>query len=78
MYRHGPSCLQGPVSRSRPWWTTGAAADVAADRLRCSAGDSGIRLDLVARVRAEIAAGVYETPEKWERALSRLLEQMTG
>ncbi len=33
----------------------------------------GIRTDLVNRVRAEIAAGVYETPEKLEIALEKLL-----
>jgi len=35
-----------------------------------------IRADLVARVRAEIAAGVYETPEKLEIALDRLLDEI--
>ncbi|MBE6429156.1 MAG: hypothetical protein E7028_11390 [Planctomycetaceae bacterium] len=33
----------------------------------------GIRTDLVNRVRAEIAAGTYETPEKLEIALEKLL-----
>jgi hypothetical protein len=31
------------------------------------------RADLVARVRSEIALGTYETPEKLEIALARLL-----
>ncbi len=31
-----------------------------------------VREDLVARVRAEIAAGTYETPEKVDAALERL------
>jgi hypothetical protein len=35
-----------------------------------------MRLDLVARVRAEIAAGVYDTQEKWEIALDRLLARL--
>ena len=35
-----------------------------------------IRSDLVERVRREIAAGVYETPEKWDIALQRLLERL--
>jgi hypothetical protein len=33
-----------------------------------------VRVGLVARVRREIAAGAYETPEKWEAAFDRLLE----
>ena len=32
----------------------------------------GIRQELVARVRAEIAAGTYETPEKLAIAVDRL------
>jgi hypothetical protein len=35
-----------------------------------------IRCDLVERIRREIAAGVYETPEKWALALERLLERL--
>ena len=37
--------------------------------------ESGIRADLVARVRREILAGVYDTPEKFEAALSRLADR---
>ena len=35
-----------------------------------------IRHDLVARVRREIAEGVYDTSDKWEIALDRLLERL--
>jgi hypothetical protein len=35
-----------------------------------------IRADLVERVRAEIAAGIYETPDKWEEALDRLFDRL--
>ncbi|MCL2304309.1 MAG: flagellar biosynthesis anti-sigma factor FlgM [Planctomycetaceae bacterium] len=31
------------------------------------------RLDLINRLRSEIAAGTYDTPEKFETALSRML-----
>jgi hypothetical protein len=34
------------------------------------------RADLVERVRREIAEGVYETEEKWEAALGRLLDRL--
>ena len=71
MYRHGPTCLEGPVSRHRPCWreTSAAGAAVAEETPE-------IRADLVARVRREIAAGTYDTPEKLEAALRRLFDQL--
>jgi hypothetical protein len=71
MYRHGPVCLQGPVSRSRPCWGDAAPAALLAED-----GPAEVRWDLVARVRREIAAGTYETPEKWQAALGRLLRRL--
>jgi hypothetical protein len=38
--------------------------------------DSPIRTDLVTRVRLQIQRGGYDTPDKLERALERLLEQI--
>jgi len=38
--------------------------------------NGGIRADLVSRVRNEIAAGTYETPEKLDGALDRLLNEI--
>jgi hypothetical protein len=38
-------------------------------------GDA-IRLDLVERVRREIAEGTYETPEKWEAAFAGLVRDV--
>jgi hypothetical protein len=35
-----------------------------------------VRQDLVARVRQEIQAGTYDTPEKFEAALDRLAERL--
>lgn len=37
---------------------------------------NGIRTDLVNRVRAEIAAGTYDTPEKMEIALEKMLGKL--
>jgi hypothetical protein len=34
------------------------------------------RHDLVARIRRQIADGVYETPEKWQAALDRLAQEL--
>jgi hypothetical protein len=69
MHNHGPNCLEGPLSRGRRCWTraTGRAKRAAA---------APIRHELVERVRREIAAGNYETPEKWEAALDRLYNQL--
>src|SRR5438105_7774419 len=39
-------------------------------------GDGSIRAALVERVRGEIAAGTYDSPEKWEAALDRLLDRL--
>ncbi len=38
--------------------------------------DPAFRKALVERIKKEIAAGTYETDEKWEIALSRLLGSM--
>jgi hypothetical protein len=51
-----------------PWW--------ARTRSRKRPSRPGIRADLVARVRSEIAAGTYDTPEKWEQALDKLSRQL--
>jgi hypothetical protein len=37
-----------------------------------------IRTELVERVRREIAEGTYDTPEKFQAALDRLIEHMGG
>jgi hypothetical protein len=64
MYYHGTSCLEGPVTRSRGWWTPE------------NDETDGIRHELVARIRREIAAGEYDTPAKMEIALARLLQEL--
>jgi hypothetical protein len=38
--------------------------------------DTNIRHELVERVRRDIAAGVYDTPELWQAALDRLLDRL--
>ena len=40
------------------------------------AGDDGIRADLVARIRSEIAAGTYETAGKTAVAIERLFDEI--
>jgi hypothetical protein len=36
------------------------------------------RAALVDQIRREIAKGTYDTPEKWDAALDRLLDRLDG
>jgi len=89
MYRHGPDCLEGPVSRTTRNWDEIAASkgsgsppnpldqgpeqDPDVQYAGQPDTSSGIRWELVKRVRREIVEGTYETPEKWEAALETML-----
>ncbi len=83
MLHHGPSLLKGPISHARSWWV-GEDAETAPGETAANAAtgnspapaDGSIRADLVERIRREIADGTYETPEKWDIALSRLLNRL--
>ena len=46
------------------------------DNASPSPEDPPVRLDLVRRVRQAIADGVYDTPEKWQGALDRLMDRV--
>jgi hypothetical protein len=76
MHAHGPSCLPGPITRGADWWSVPAGADslLPGDGARLTAGP--IRYHLVERVRREIAEGTYDTPERFETALERLLRRL--
>jgi len=84
---HGAQPISGPhkAQASEPTPQTDAWFDV--DELDISqeadlvdrAGDlPDIRADRVAEIRAEIAAGVYDTDEKLDIAVGRLLDEMSG
>ena len=75
----------GPVGAARP----GAAAEASApgDVIEISSAarlagqiDSipDVRTELVERVKAEIAAGTYETPDRIERTITKLMEELLG
>jgi hypothetical protein len=77
MFNHGPSCLNGPRTRGQGWWNRLPSEEISASELAPpSAEDRPLRTELVERIRREIAEGVYETPNKWEAALDRLLDRL--
>jgi len=89
MQIHGPSQVHGikgphtaPSSGARPSRPTSVGPkdqlDIspAAAAAASNAEGGEIRSDLVARVRSEIAAGTYETPEKLEAALDGFLNEL--
>lgn len=89
---HGPGALGGPspVSQPRPVQQPhdpGASAPLAspADEVEISemgkrlddlSGHSEIRKERVDEVRRAIEAGTYETPEKLDLAIERLLDEL--
>lgn len=82
MQRHGPNDFTGPLRGTTAWWhgtheAFGHPPDSDPQPPSSSqTTDQDIRRDLVERVRREIAAGVYDTPEKWQAALDRMLQRL--
>lgn len=78
MHEHGPNPLDGPVRGTSAWWHSAHAEDISKNILWVESHDSDheIRVDLVARVRKEIAAGTYDTPERWQAALDLMLDRL--
>jgi hypothetical protein len=74
MFRHGPSKLTGPTSRENGLWENDEPSGPAESAE--SRESRPFRAALVERVRREIAEGTYDTPEKWEKALDRLLDRL--
>lgn len=66
MVTHSPSRLCGPHRPPLEWQL---------DR-GVNQSQAGIRLELVRQVRDLIAAGEYDTPERFELALERLLDRL--
>jgi hypothetical protein len=78
MQQHGPSGLDGPVSLTRGWWTAVEQPGAGSHASQRPRADRPMRQDLIDRVRREIAEGTYDTPEKWDQALDRLLDDLEG
>jgi negative regulator of flagellin synthesis FlgM len=81
---HGPQAISSPHTRSAPVGQTGSVTGTQ-DEVQIS--DTGrlvdlanqapaIREDRVSSIRAQIAAGTYETPDKLDTALSRFLDEV--
>jgi negative regulator of flagellin synthesis FlgM len=83
---HGPHGINAPHAPFRGQAADGATAtraigdsvsiSSAAEAALQATESSGIRQDVVSRIRSEIAAGTYETPAKLDAALSNLLDQI--
>ena len=66
----------GPTGRLRPT-PAGLARLTEGPPVTAPLSDPDVRQDLVARVRQEIQAGTYDTPEKMEAALDRLANRLS-
>jgi len=65
-----------PVSAQQGVGEVHDAVTLSIDGVRAAESASEIRLDRVNAIRAAIADGSYETPEKLDIALDRLLERL--
>jgi negative regulator of flagellin synthesis FlgM len=74
---HAPFGKQ-PAADTAKTVATGDRVEIspAAEAAIRAAEAGGIRHDLVSRIRSEIAAGTYETPEKLDAALERLIDEI--
>jgi negative regulator of flagellin synthesis FlgM len=86
MHEHGPDELIGPLRGTTAWWRgmeapldpvrEGTTTPQPPVKKRRASSTPPIRKELVERIRGEIAAGTYDTEEKWEAALDRLLDRL--
>ncbi|MCC6418103.1 MAG: flagellar biosynthesis anti-sigma factor FlgM [Gemmataceae bacterium] len=76
MRTHNPTCLEGPITGTRNWWHMAEPELPPRKATRQGDDEPLFRAGLVEEVRREIAAGTYDTPEKWESALERLLKRL--
>ena len=90
MQIHGPSQVHSPHGINAPHFSqrlrlaidaanrrSGPRRDFARRRGSHRAAETGgVRQDLVNLIRNQIASGTYDTPEKMDIAMERLLDQM--
>jgi negative regulator of flagellin synthesis FlgM len=82
---HGPHGINAPHSVHRGQASQNTPASGAVDRVDISAAadaaaqaaeTASVRHDLVNNIRAQIAAGTYDTPAKLDAALERMFDEM--
>jgi negative regulator of flagellin synthesis FlgM len=80
---HGVNAPHAPLrnTSAKPASTPAVSGDrvdisPAAEAAVQATESNGVRTDLVNRIRSEIAAGTYETPDKLDTALNRLLDEI--
>jgi negative regulator of flagellin synthesis FlgM len=82
---HGPHPINAPHFTERTQGTPATPASHGVDRVEISAAAEaaikaseagGVRHDLVNLIRSQIAAGTYDTPEKMDLAIERMLDQI--
>ena len=82
---HGPHTISGPHRSFAPRESENTGTVQQMDQLEISPEADlvsrtqdlpSIRADRVAEIRSQIEAGIYETPEKLEIALGRLLDEI--
>lgn len=67
---------QSPQGTSAPSQTDRVEISQAAEAAMKATEAGGIRHDLVNQIRSQIAAGTYDTPDKMNAAVDRMLDQM--
>jgi hypothetical protein len=75
METHGPCTLKGPVTVHREWWQK-PRKKRPTQKTPSNGVVTDIRFALVQRIRREIAAGIYETPEKLAMAIDRMVRRL--
>jgi negative regulator of flagellin synthesis FlgM len=91
MHINGPSQVHGPQGINPPHFTQrtqssqATSATPSADRVEISQAaeaamksteTGGVRHELVNQIRSQIAAGTYDTPDKMNAAVERMLDQI--
>jgi anti-sigma28 factor (negative regulator of flagellin synthesis) len=54
---------------------TGEALEVS-NKMKTESSTANVRFDLVNRIKSEIAAGTYDTPDKMDIAVDRMLDKI--
>ncbi|MDR2641218.1 MAG: flagellar biosynthesis anti-sigma factor FlgM [Planctomycetaceae bacterium] len=54
---------------------TGAAIEIS-NQTKTESSTTGVRFDLVNRIKSEIAAGTYDTPDKMDIAVDRMIDKL--